>query len=307
MLEARTRAAKPAELVMVKNRKGAGGDPLVAEAVARGKAYAAGGARRRVAVMVNRVRTAKEVANALGEEMGDTADVVLLTGRLRPFERDRLVERWQPVLRANRPENPARPVVVVSTQCLEVGAHFSFEALVTEAASLDALRQRFGRLDRLGALGGAPASILVREQDTKEGTDDPIYGTAIAATWQLLNDVAAPGDKRDAHPVVDLGIEAMAAALAKVDDVAPYLAPTADAPSLLPAHLDLLAQTSPPPRPDPDVQLYLHGIGRGAAEARVAWRADLDPRHPELWAETVALCPPTSTEALSVPLYQLRR
>jgi len=77
-----------------------------------------------------------------------SADIVLLTGRMRPFERDRLVDRWKPYLRATRPDDPGRPIVVVATQCLEVGADFSFEALTSEAASLDALRQRFGRLAR---------------------------------------------------------------------------------------------------------------------------------------------------------------
>jgi CRISPR-associated endonuclease/helicase Cas3 len=124
----RLSASKPAELLAVKPRDG-GSDPLVLEAVNRTWSYVKDRGKRRVAVIVNRVQTARRIERLLCEHAGDTADVVLLTGRIRPFERDRLVERWKPKLRAAAPEQPERPVILVSTQCIEVGADFSFDAL----------------------------------------------------------------------------------------------------------------------------------------------------------------------------------
>ena len=58
---------------------------------------------------------------------------------------------------------------------MEVGADFSFDALVTELAPFDTLRQRFGRLDRLGFRGQSRA-VIVHNKDADK--DDPVYGTA---------------------------------------------------------------------------------------------------------------------------------
>jgi CRISPR-associated endonuclease/helicase Cas3 len=305
VLARRLRASKVAELIEVKGRSGHVPDALVSEAVERAHSYVRAG-RRRVGIMVNRVRTAEAVAHALRTQLGGDADTVLLTGRIRPFERDRLVERWMPFLQAASPSDSPRPVVVVSTQCLEVGADFSFDALVSEAASLDALRQRFGRLARMGAVEPAPAAILARARDVA-GPPDPIYGAALAETWRLLRERASrTEDGRHTKETLDFGVEALAQTLGDLEDLSPYLAPTADAPVLLPAHLDLLCQTAPVPFAEPDLQLFLHGKDGGSPEAQVVWRADLSANEPGTWLETVALCRPTSGEMLSVPLDRLR-
>jgi CRISPR-associated endonuclease/helicase Cas3 len=301
-LRRRLGTQKPAELVVVDRRRG-DPDPLVAEAAARAARFVREG-RRRVAVMVNRVKTAMDVAARLPESLAEgEADVVLLTGRIRPVERDDLVGRWSRYLRANQPEEPGRPIVVVSTQCLEVGADFSFDALVTECASLDALRQRFGRLARLGSEAPAPAAILIREADADPEEPDAVYGQALAGTWTWLRGQAAPdaGERL----VVDMGVEALEARLRQGEDPSSLLAPAPDAPILLPAHLDLLCQTAPPPHPEPDVSRYLHGRP-GPPEASVVWRCDLREEDAETWAETVALCPPVSGEMLQAPLWRVR-
>lgn len=299
-LRRRLEASKRAELVDVRVKNNEPDDPLVGASVDHVVRYLQE-AKRRVGAMLNRVRTAEAVAAALHERVGDEVDVVLLTGRMRPFERDRLVARWKPYLRAASPEDALRPIVLISTQCLEVGADFSFDALVSEAASLDALRQRFGRLDRMGTAGTSPATVLIRDRNacTEEAEPDPIYGSALAATWKLLKD-------RAGNDVADFGVEALRDKLQDVDDLSPYLAPVADAPVLLPAHLDLLSQSFPTPHPEPDLQLFLHGKDRGAPEVQVVWRADLVQGDTRAWIETIALCPPARGEMLSVPLYRLR-
>jgi CRISPR-associated endonuclease/helicase Cas3 len=307
-LQRRLRTSKLAELVAVCGKRAAAGqgsaadDPLVAEAVRRAAQHVAEG-RRRVAVMVNRVRTAAAVTEGLQNTVGEHARVVLLTGRIRPLERDALVERWTPYLRANQPEDPERPIVVVATQCLEVGADFSFDALVTECASLDALRQRFGRLARLGSAEKAPAVILIRDDQVEPDEPDPVYGPALAETWKWLRDRVA--SRSDGRLVVDCGVEPLEARVRDAEDLSIMLAPTENAPTLLPAHVDLLCQTAPPGYPEPDVSRYLHGR-HGPSEVSVVWRCDLTPDDTETWPETVALCPPVSGEMLQVSLWRVR-
>ncbi len=301
-LRRRLQTSKVAELVLVDRRGDREGDPLASEAVKRAAAFLGHGSRR-VAVMVNRVHAAASIAARLKEDVGEDAAVILLTGRIRAFERDELVERWGRYLRASQPEEPERPVAVVATQCLEVGADFSFDALVTECASLDALRQRFGRLARLGSDEPAPAVILTRRSDVDAREPDRVYGPALAQTWRWLEDQAT-ADPRG-RLLVDMGVEALEARVRQVEDLPSLLAPSADAPVLLPAHLDLLCQTAPPPHPEPDISLYLHGR-RGPPEVSVVWRCDLPAAGTRGWVETVALCPPVSGEMLQVPLWRLR-
>ncbi|MBI1357982.1 MAG: type I-U CRISPR-associated helicase/endonuclease Cas3 [Acidobacteria bacterium] len=308
ILAARLNASKPAELRIVKSAKTK--DAFVSAAAEQAQAYLAQG-RQKVAVIVNRVRTAVEVGRELSAKVGADFDVEILTGRLRPHDRDALLKRVAPTLRASDPVEPTRKTVLVSTQCIEVGADFSFDAMVTEAASLDALRQRFGRLNRMGLPGAAPATILIRDKDAAgDKDDDPVYGQAITKCWGLLWRRAATEEEgKNERTVADFGVNAFDDLLQGVEEagVDAALAPHTNAPVLLPAHLDLLCQTAPQPAIEPEVALYLHGLERAAPEARVVWRADLSVDNREPWLETVALCPPLASEMLTVPLWRLRQ
>jgi len=88
---------------------------------------------------------------------------------------------------------------VVATQTIEVGADLDLDALISECAPLSALRQRAGRLNRIGEL--ATAAITIGYQQTKT---DPVYGDGINDTWKWLSAVASAKPKQ-----VDFGIAAM--------------------------------------------------------------------------------------------------
>lgn len=318
VLQSRLTATKRAVL----EKPVASEEKLAEKITSAAEAFARDGTMR-VGVIVNRVARAMEIAVALQANARKNIpdgeppafDVELLTGRIRSVERDALVgDKLHPVLHSSPERNPERPLILVSTQCLEVGADFSFDALVTECASLDALRQRFGRLARLGKPEISHATIFAAESAMKES--DPIYGDAVKATWEFLWNPAPsgiayienPGTKQEIR-TVDFGFESLRSKLPPPDsrELGDMLAQSPDAPVLLPAHLDLLCQTAPRPHPDPDIGIFLHGKGRTAAEVRVAFRCDFDPERPRDWPEIASLCPPVAGEMFSVPLQRLRK
>ena len=301
VLSRRLGARKPAKLVPIKVR---GDDEGEKRAVlADAAASAALDLQRKgapvVAVVVNRVDTARLVRRLLATSSAQATDVILITGRMRPIDRDRLVQdQLLPRAGAGRDRTVAtRPFVVVATQCIEAGADLDFDGLVTECASLDALRQRFGRLDRRGERQESPGVILARSDGVAEGANDPIYGTALAATWVWLGELAAQGG-------VDFGVNSLPEPLdgkgQRRDDLQP---PVAHAPILLPAQLDAWAQTSPPSSPDPDVSLWLHGPRRQVADVQIVWRADIsDGQNAEECEAILCASRPSTLESVTIPL-----
>jgi CRISPR-associated endonuclease/helicase Cas3 len=262
------------------------------------------GQPKTVAIVVNRVATAREVYKRLhdhfqpGERFETSpAEIHLAIGRMRAIDRDELTRaiqsRVSTACAAMAVVN--RPLFVVATQCLEVGADFDFDSMVCECASIDALRQRFGRLNRGGREIDARGWIVIRADQT-EG-DDPIYGPALANTWQWLLSAGS-------EAIVDFGINALSSQLHGVD-ISSLMAPRASAPVMFPAYLDAWIQTSPRPTPDPDVSLFLHGPQRSEPDVIVCWRDDLGTDE-DLWLETVGLCPPSSPECMPVPIGVVR-
>jgi CRISPR-associated endonuclease/helicase Cas3 len=250
----------------------------------------------RVAVVVNRVATARAVYDLLSADLKERAQVELVIGRVRPIERDQRMETLSEVLRSSEsPRRGHRPIVVVATQTIEVGADFDFHAMFTEAASYAAVKQRVGRLNRLGVRGSARgAVVLVRD----EAEGDPIYGNTTAATWALLEKHAEGG-------AVDLGIDG---APAPVEGTAQNPRAT---PVLSPSLVGLLVQTQPRPTVEPGVADFLHGFASELPDVSVVWRdglTDADGRvDVDLAREILAALPPLSREAMSLPFFTFRQ
>lgn len=253
---------------------------LVKAAEKLAKAYIKGEPKA-IGIIVNRVATARQIYGSLKKEYPD-ACVELVIGSMRPVDRDTQQGRLRNLVGPKRPDKTQTASFIVSTQCLEVGADYDFDVLITECASLDALRQRFGRLNRGGRDIEAEAVIFVNKKDVKPDDKlddtrplDPIYGNALSRTWNWLNTHAADDTR------IDFGIDSFSALLdenasGRIPDA--LLSPSVllNAPTMVPAYIDLWCQTSPTPEPEPDVSLFLHGRQEGGApDVQVCWRGDL--------------------------------
>jgi len=110
-------------------------DRILTEAVAAGE---------KVLVICNTVQGAQQRYKEL-RELFPEVKMLLLHSRFRRGDRAARERRLEDEF--NAPAIPG-PCLVVSTQVVEVSLDISFDRMVTEAAPLDALVQRFGRVNR---------------------------------------------------------------------------------------------------------------------------------------------------------------
>jgi CRISPR-associated endonuclease/helicase Cas3 len=265
-----------------------------------------------LAVVVNRVQRARAVFDELQKQYADQAETILLIGPSRPVDRDELAKRLDPI-RTGQERALEKPLVIVATQCIEAGVDIDLDGLITEAAPLDALRQRFGRLNRNGREIQCFAA-LIAPVPQKKGDADPVYGTAIQTTWKYLLENAEKPSGKDKISRIDFGLEAFRRRIQELESeperFSTLLSPKEDAPVLMPAHLGLLTQTSPIPAADPEVALYLHGRNRSTDAVTVIWRADIDPafqKNGELVRRLLMLVPPRAAEAIELPAWAVRQ
>jgi CRISPR-associated endonuclease/helicase Cas3 len=327
-LRRRWEASKRARLITVDPVYGEesanGGFAALVQAVAReARALRDERGARVIGVITNRVRTAREAHRLLDGDEGSEA--ILLTGRSRPWDRDRVWQDYGDKIHLGRQAEPEKPIFVVATQCVEVGANLDFDGLVTELASIDALEQRFGRLDRDGRhaerTGATHAAIVAQKDQTSKKYEDALYGAAMPATWEWLGrhvttatrveELPAEGKKKPKtrkvkEQFVEMGVRVLRAALGATEDRMSLRTPSEPAPVLMPVHVDLLSQTYPEPAVTPEPAVYLHGPETGPADVQIVWRADLEERDSNVWADLVAMCPPAAAEMMPVPLYALK-
>jgi CRISPR-associated endonuclease/helicase Cas3 len=327
ILRRRLEVAKPAKLVEIRGRQGQSIEDqrvvVVEEQVAAALEHLSEGGMTTqpvIGIVVNRVLRARRIFRRLCEHYRPpenngppVADVFLVIGPAREVDRASLGWQLEPIKTGceGQRRDLLRPRIIVATQTIEAGADLDFDALITEIAPLDALKQRFGRLNRAGRAIAAYAAILAHREDVrpvKEG--DPIYGMAAAATWDALQKLAK--DRGDGT-AVDFGASASGnapwigrIALEQIEADG-LLASKPDAPVMMPAYVDLWSQTSPVPGADPEISLFLHGPDRSPATIQIIWRADLqlDYNRVDIVALFAAL-PPRPAEAIEMPLAAAR-
>lgn len=266
---------------------------LVVAALAHGK--------RRIGVIVNRVLLARDIFAKLEKPLAKVnAERLLLIGPIRAHDRDQLYSRESTLaLSAKSTQDYSRPIVAVCTQTIEVGADLDFDALVVQAAPLDVLRQRFGRLDRIGKRPGADGAMVFEPDSNKP---DFIYGTATADTATWLRTIAT-------DRVVDFGINALEKQLDGLsrDALEGLCARSVQGEPLDTRHIRNLVRTSDAFADEPDVSIFLHGEPSGG-DVQLVWRDDLVLPSSNLTACTqhISAAPPCSRETLMVSVAAAR-
>ena len=246
-IERRTKASKIARLVATGVATGIIKDigMLVGELTEAGA--------RMIGVVLNTVADARAAFARLDPRPMN--DGVLLIGPVRSLERADLLAAIPD--RERRAERD-RPFIVVATQTIEVGVDLDFDGLITACAPLDALVQRFGRLDRAGELGTSRSFVLA-----PPAKGCPVYGETAEETWDWLTSVAH-------EETIDFGVEALRVTIG--EHGAPPWQQSARTIRLLDLHVDALSVTDAMDEEGPDTQLLLHGDRRATADVAVAWR-----------------------------------
>ncbi len=249
--------------------------------------------------------------------------VAILTGTMRGLERDELLQPpdsdqqhsrrvMQRFLKAkNDPEGG--PAILVSTSAGEVGFDLNADHLVCDAAPLDSIIQRLGRVNRRGS-GVAKVHLFAgrpkggkKKSTAKQGQDSApahTYETASTKTLEILKQLPKlPDGSLDASP--------KAFDYLKKPDNDSALTPKPAIVEVTDILLDAWSMTTiVEPMPGrPPVANWLRGIAPDLPETTIAWRAeldvdgfgDLDISDVEEWFDAHRILP---HETLTVPTYK---
>ena len=223
-----------------------------------------------VAVFVERVEDAARIAARLTRALGPegTRRVALLTGRLRGRERAALVEgavwrRFDP----GRDHTLSREAVyLVATAAGEVGVDLDADHAIADLTTLDAMIQRFGRVNRTGA-GEATITVVCAERDAEAQRSQPetFAERRDAARRRTLEVLRA---LLDASPATLDAIDADTVAACTVSRIEPA--------RLDAVMVEAFAATSAR-LPLPPVGVVLRGVGEApeVPATHLAWRWDV--------------------------------
>ncbi|WP_019632768.1 CRISPR-associated helicase/endonuclease Cas3 [Actinomadura atramentaria] len=141
-----------------------------------------------VLVVANNVRDAQTLFEELSPLVPGN-EAVLLHARFRRDDRNRIEDRIRARHGVGRPRTRG---LVVATQVVEVSLDVDFDCLYTSAAPLEALLQRFGRVNRVAAL--PPADVVVHAAEFRTRSRGPeLYADGVyeqdpvELAWQILN------------------------------------------------------------------------------------------------------------------------
>jgi CRISPR-associated endonuclease/helicase Cas3 len=159
-----------------------------------------------VLVCVNTVGRAQQMRQLLLDRLSSEV-VSLLHSRFTARDRLRKEELIQQRLQAGIQRSDTEGLVVVATQVIEVSLDLDFDTLFSDPAPLEALAQRFGRVNRRGSKGIVPVHVFTAPTHGQGVYDDELMGQTLLHLRTLAGtelDEARLGDLLDAVYGVDL-------------------------------------------------------------------------------------------------------
>lgn len=164
---------------------------IVSDAVGKGM---------KVLIVCNQVKRAQDTYKAV-TEMYPNIDKMLVHSRYKRGDRARLEKN----LKEDFNTMHDMPCIVVSTQVVEVSLDISFDVMVTECAPIDALIQRFGRVNRKrtnDTIGHfKPIYVIAPSEDEKEAR--PYSIDVLKQSFKVLPDNGDVLQETDLQDMID--------------------------------------------------------------------------------------------------------
>jgi len=131
-----------------------------------------------VLVCCNTVKRTQQVYDEMRRRLQGNAQIVLLHGRFN--SKDRLGKE-KTIQAATGTQSTARnPIVLVATQVVEVSLDIDLDVIYTDLAPLEAMIQRFGRINRRRLKECAPVYVLTEPADGQGVYEDDLVQAALA-------------------------------------------------------------------------------------------------------------------------------
>jgi len=140
--------------------------------------------KQKILLVCNQVKRSQNLYDRLAEQYPQV-DKMLVHSRFKRGRRSELED-----LLRNKFNVGNEACIVVSTQVLEVSLDISFDLMITECAPIDALVQRFGRINRKRSKEtiGHYKPVYVLQPPEKEGEARPYQLEVLQRTFNILPD-----------------------------------------------------------------------------------------------------------------------
>lgn len=157
--------------------------------------------KQKILIVCNQVKRAQEVYQQIENTYPEVAKMLIHSRFKRS---DRTQKEHELINALNTMEQ--QPCIVVSTQVVEVSLDISFDLMITECAPIDALIQRFGRVNRKRTLESIshfkPIYVLAPPTDKTEAL--PYTLDVLERTFEVLPDNGKVLDETEVQGMIDM-------------------------------------------------------------------------------------------------------